>query len=165
MQENASRVSTFKFRCDECRQKLKVEIVWSGKWMVCPSCDEALEIPFIKVAAPVSASEVKASVISAAPADDVPVGCSAPVEETPAADAPKVYASAPLVVSLEDGDTALPVRGSKSEIRSDKTQPLKKKKMDGERTKTVINIGESKAALKFKSRAKPKAKKMLKVAR
>jgi len=189
MQDSASAVSRFKFRCDECRQKLKVEREWSGKWMMCPSCDEALEIPFMKVAAPIpvnntnfsstpatgpavdipvvnSASVEEVPVVNSASVEEVPVVSSASGEDVPAVDTPKAYASAPQMLSLEDGDTALPVRGAKEEKKSDKTQSLKKKKkMDGARTKTVINIGKPKAASKFKVKAKPKAKKTLKVSR
>jgi len=50
----------YKFRC-ACSQKLRVANDCGGKWVVCPHCEEVIQIPSLKVAAAASAGEKKSA--------------------------------------------------------------------------------------------------------
>ena len=49
MNENGSGDDSFRFRCSECRQKLRVNKDAAGKWMLCPSCESVVEIPSVRI--------------------------------------------------------------------------------------------------------------------
>ena len=71
MQDQTRASNTFKFRCNDCSQKLRVERTCSGKWMICPACESILEIPFVKVAKPVNYDQSEIAMVPAEVYDDL----------------------------------------------------------------------------------------------
>jgi len=180
MQANTQAVVKFKFRCEECSQKIRVDKDCSGKWTVCPSCDDEIQIPFVKVAATVNAeSYAKSAAYSYQQTASQIIAQVVPdaVSHTSMLDSKIVlkpedqweqvgYQSDPQVISESafDDEQVVNVRTPKPKREvADNTRPVKKKmKMDGAKKKTVINIGSTRSKIKVKAKSKPKLKKFTK---
>ena len=152
--------STFKFRCHECGQKLRVEHEWAGEWIDCPKCSVDLEIPCVKVAAPVDVSSLNQEHAYTVNQDMEPSDTS--VGESPEEPNAVSYADNPVAVDeCDDSSNAIP----ESKVPTDKPmkkQLLKKKPNTNNQTKTLKGVNLKKAAPSFKVKAKPKGKKVFK---
>lgn len=150
LQKCVPEIPTFKFRCKECVQKFKVEREFSGEWIHCPKCGSDIEIPFMKIAAPVSfSSPALSETVTMKPGS---------IEQ------PKTgYVKKTVTQFIGDESlTEVMPKESSAECSSADAQPPKKK-TNVKRRKKGLAVGD-KATSTFKVKAKSKGKKLSKKA-
>lgn len=190
MQAKAPVANTFKFRCGDCNQKLKVERDCSGKWTICPHCNEIIQIPQIKVASAVTIEEAYPNTSNEAPQGITDGNINSRTDSNTTSQAVQTFLkdtrtdgipaedvawSAPVVDNSEDDndDEEELVAESHSVEQNDtgedavaKTPEIPKAKSLNVKGKTTINVGASlKTKIKVNAKGKPKAKKFKKVNR